>query len=303
MGKNLKYLLAAISASIIWGFFSITLKQLKGYPSEVILVYRIFLSLGIASLVCLVFRRKKMQTEWKWLQTQDTAQKKKTLKLVIGSTLLVTTNWFAFIYVINHVSVQVGAFAYMVCPILTALCGYFILKEEVRKEQWIAIVISILSISMLAIRFYHDVFFSVSIAILYALYLVLQKQIEGINKFHLLTVQLFLSSLLILPYYFWVNHRFPAEGLFWINILIIAVCFTLIPLFLNLYSLEGLSSGTVGIIIYLNPITAFIVAYLYFGERSGGLQIAAYLLLLVAVVLFNWKSIKRLNAEALRRRG
>lgn len=302
MGKNLKYLLAAISASIIWGFFSITLKQLKAYPSEIILIYRIFLSLGIAAMVCLLFRRKKIVTEWAWLKAQEPATKKKALKLIIGSTLLVTTNWFAFIYVINHVSVQSGAFAYMVCPILTALCGYFILKEEVRTEQWFAISISVISISMLAIRFYHDVFFSVSIALLYALYLVLQKQIEGINKFHILSVQLFLSSLLILPYYFFVNHSLPLEFNFWSNITIIAVCFTLIPLFLNLYALEGLSSGTVGIIIYLNPITAFIVAYLYFGERSGGLQIAAYLLLLVAVVLFNWKSLKRLNAEAQRRR-
>ncbi len=295
MGSKGKYLLAAIIASIIWGFFSITLKQLTAYPSDVILIYRIFLSVSIASLICLIFRRKYIAAEWQQLKQNREQKNKKLLYLFVGSTLLVTTNWFAFIYVINHVSVQAGAFAYMVCPILTALCAFFILKERLRNQQWWAIVISIISISLLAIRFYEDVFFSVVIAVLYALYLILQKQIEGINKFHILTAQLLLSSMLILPYFFFVNHSLPMELHFWTNIAIIAVCFTLIPLFLNLYSLQGLSSATVGIIIYVNPITAFIVAFFYFDERSGPLQIAAYGLLVVAVLLFNWNAIQSLR--------
>jgi chloramphenicol-sensitive protein RarD len=43
-----------------------------------------------------------------------------------------------------------------------------------------------------------------------------------------------------------------------------------------------------GILIYANPLVAFAVAILYFHESINQQQILAYLLLLVAVIVFNW---------------
>ena len=41
------------------------------------------------------------------------------------------------------------------------------------------------------------------------------------------------------------------------NILLIAVLFTIIPLFLNLYALKGVNSSTMGILLYINPVFNF----------------------------------------------
>ena len=92
----------------------------------------------------------------------------------------------------------------------------------------------------------------------------------------------------MMPFYLHHHEAFP-EGLwFWSHITIIAVVFTVIPLFLSLYSLIGIPSSTLGIIIYLNPIIAFAIAVLYFNEQISFNQFLAYLLLLFAVFLFNW---------------
>jgi chloramphenicol-sensitive protein RarD len=50
-------------------------------------------------------------------------------------------------------------------------------------------------------------------------------------------------------------------------------------------------SSTLGIIIYLNPVIAFAVAFLYFNDTINPYQIYAYSLLLAAVVVFNWNLI------------
>src|SRR5690606_34705232 len=47
--------------------------------------------------------------------------------------------------------------------------------------------------------------------------------------------------------------------------------------------------------IYINPIVAFLVAFLYFGDQASLLQVASYLVLLIAVVLFNWGNLSRLR--------
>jgi len=68
-----------------------------------------------------------------------------------------------------------------------------------------------------------------------------------------------------------------------------------VPLYLNLYALIRMPSSTVGILIYINPIVAFLVAFLYFGDQASLLQVASYLVLLIAVVLFNWGNLSRLR--------
>jgi len=45
--------------------------------------------------------------------------------------------------------------------------------------------------------------------------------------------------------------------------------------------------------VYLNPIIAFSVAFLYFEEEIDGDQRFAYMLLLLSIIIFNWGSINK----------
>lgn len=286
---RLKYLLAAIISTGMWGFFSIPLRSLQAYPSEQILYYRIFTSLIITWLILLLFRRKSMKSDWVALQQQSPDKRKKILFLTVLAGILVTGNWYTFIYAVNHVSLTSAAFAYMVCPLLTAMGGFIILHEELTRFKFIAMVIAIISILFLAQGSPGDVWWSVFIASLYAFYLIIQRVVVQIDKFTMLGIQLILSCLLMLPLFIYDFKGLPADPTFWVTILEISVFFTIIPLFLSLYALMGLPSSTMGILIYTNPIVAFAVAFFYFHEPINTQQLIAYLLLVIAVLVFNWK--------------
>lgn len=206
---------------------------------------------------------------------------------MISSGIFITANWLAFIFVINRVNIQAGAFAYMVCPIITALLGRYLLGEYLSRIKWISIILCVISIAFLSVGFYTEVFYSVIIALLYAVYLIMQKKLIGVDKLNVLLVQLIISTLLIMPYHLSHLHAVPTDSAFWFNIVIISVFFTVIPLFLSLYALTGMPSSTMGIIIYMNPIVAFCVAFFYFGETATPQKMIAYGLLLFAVILFN----------------
>jgi chloramphenicol-sensitive protein RarD len=74
----------------------------------------------------------------------------------------------------------------------------------------------------------------------------------------------------------------------------VSIFFTIIPLFLSLYALAKIPSSTIGIIIYLNPIISFSIAFFYFHERASWLQIISYEILFLAVLIFNSEFIKEL---------
>lgn len=287
MNSRAKYFLAGASSSIIWGFFSLSLRSIKDYPSLNILIFRVFTALLLTSAIILIFRKATFKNDLSFIKSLSENNRRQLLLRIFYSSVLVTLNWFAFIYVINHVSVQAGAFAYMVCPIITAVFAYIFLREELSKIKWISIALCMVSIVMLGMGFITEVIYSVIIAALYAGYLIIQKRIEGVDKLNVLLIQLIISCVFIVPFTFSESLMVPNDFHFWTQITIISIVFTIIPLFLSLYALKGLPSSTMGVLIYLNPIVAFIVAFVYFDEAINLQKVIAYSILLVSVVLFN----------------
>ncbi len=287
-----KYLFSGVLAAVIWGFFAIPLRNLKSYPSEQILYYRIFTSLAVIWLAIFLFRRKEFNKDVSYFKLRTAKEKKVILVQIIGATVLLVLNWYTFIYAINNVSIKSGAFAYMVCPLITAFGGFIILKEHLYRIQIIALLLATASILMLATGSLIEVVWSVIIAALYAFYLIIQRKMQGLDKLNVLALQITIAVILMLPFFVYQHTGLPTETSFWLNVLLIAVLFTVVPLFLSLFALIGIPSSTLGIIIYINPIIAFTVAIIYFNEKIDAHQLMAYLLLLFAVFLFNWNMIK-----------
>lgn len=284
-----KYYSAAFIAFFIWGFFSFALKPLHNYASLDILFYRVFLSVIVMVLINVGFRRSHIRANWTIFKNCDVKQKRSIITLTFGGGIFLTLNWFVFIYVVNHVSVNAASLAYLICPILTTVFAYFILKEKLNKWQWIAVFISILSCLLLSFNHFHAYFYSLIVAATYALYLVSQRKNNVVDKFLVLTLQLIFSAIVLLPFYPKFSGIIPTEPLFYYYMMIIVVFFTIIPLFLSLYALKGITSSAVGIMIYINPLINFILAIFYYNEQISSLQLLSYFLILIAILIFNKK--------------
>ena len=253
--------------------------------------YRVFFSVVVMVLINLVFRKNVIRENWNHFSKMSKEQKRSTVVLTLGGALFLASNWFVFIFVMNHVSVKAASLAYLICPILTTVIAFYTLKETLSKGQWVAVMISILGCFLLSLNHFEDIFFSLVVAATYALYLVSQRKNSELDKFLVLTIQLLFTALILLPFYPKYSGTIPTEPLFYGCLLIIVIFFTIIPLFLNLYALKGINSSTVGIMIYINPIINFLLALFYYNEQVSLLQLCSYFLILVSIVVFNAKLI------------
>jgi chloramphenicol-sensitive protein RarD len=284
-----KYYFAAFTAFLIWGFFSLALKPLQDFPSLDILFYRVFLSSIVMLLINLIFRRKTVKENALLFSNLKANDKKRIIFLTLGGSFLLIANWFVFIYVVNHVNVKAASLAYLICPILTTVFAFVILKEKLSKPQWIAVFISICSCFLLSINHFQDIFYSLIVAASYALYLVSQRKNSEIDKFITLTIQLVFTALVILPFYSSFSGVIPTTPTFYIYLGVIVIVFTIVPLFLNLYALKGINSSTVGIMMYINPIINFLIAVFYYNEEVTTIQLISYFLILISIMVFNEK--------------
>jgi chloramphenicol-sensitive protein RarD len=286
--KNTSHYLAAIVAFTVWGFFSLFLRPLASYPSLDILFYRVFLSALLMVLASSLLRRKVWRENRRRFVVLSPAEKKGLLFQLFGGGLFLMANWFSFIYVTNQVSIKASSLAYLVCPVLTTVLAWLILKEHLTKGQWVAVLLSAAGCGILAFHHWLDLLYSLIIAFSYAIYLVIQRKDYGADRFLLLNGQILFAALLLLPFYPTGHGPVPQESRFYVLIAVIAIFLTIFPLWLNLYALKGLKSSTVGILLYINPLLGFMLALTVFGEKVDAIQLTAYGVVVFAVALFNW---------------
>lgn len=283
-----------MSAFIIWGLFSLPLKAIENYASLDILLSRVLMASVLILSISLLFRRKISLENLRIFKNLNPQNRRKLIFLNLVSSILLAINWYLFIYVMNRISVNATSLAYMLCPIITTVLAYIFLKDRLSKAQWIAVLLSLMSCILLSIGHFMDVFYSFIIALSYAIYLILQKKNHQLDRFFTLTFQIVFGTIILLPL-FSQQQELPEKGAYFYGIVfLIASVFTILPMFLNVFSLNKLNSSTAGIFIYLNPVFSFLLALLYFKEEMDSVKIIAYSVVFFSVILFNLSLISQL---------
>ena len=88
-----KYILAAIIAYFLWGFFSFGLKPIAEYPSLDILFYRLYISVFFLVVINVGFRRDKIKKDWDLFKSLTKKKQNKLVSLIVGGSIILMSNW------------------------------------------------------------------------------------------------------------------------------------------------------------------------------------------------------------------
>ncbi|MEO8470848.1 MAG: EamA family transporter [Chryseolinea sp.] len=297
--NNRKHYLAGVSAFLIWGFFSIPLRAIHDYFVGEILYFRILFSAMILIIIVAGFKRKSLLADWKKLWSLERVHRRQIIQLTVAGALLLIVNWLTFIYIVTNINVKSASFSYMICPVITAVLGAWLLKEKLTSMQWVAVSLCTVSCVLIGMSSALELGYSFLTAVSYAMYLVSQRKNQGFDRIIVLSIQMILCLIILSCFYPFLVHEIPSEFRFYGVISVIAGLFTVLALFLNLFALNRINSATIGILLYLNPMLNFILAIFVFHEHIDLLQGVGYLVILVALILFNLPVLSRL--EGMRR--
>jgi chloramphenicol-sensitive protein RarD len=296
--NNRKHYAAAIAAFIIWGFFSIPLRALQQYSAGQILYFRILFSLLVLAVIIFGFKRKDLQENFAKVKSLEYDQRKMVIALTLIGGALLTVNWLTFIYIVNNINIKTASFSYLICPVITAVLGYVLIKEKMTPLQWFSVALCALSCVLMGISSALELGYSMLTAFTYALYLISQRKNQGFDRMIILGIQVVFSFLILNLFVKYLIHSVPVTYEFYSIILFIAVVFTVFPLFLNLFALNKINSATIGILMYLNPIFNFSIAFIVFHEQVNTIQLIGYAIIAVALILFNYPNFKKIQSRS-----
>lgn len=293
--NNKKHYAAAIAAFVIWGFFTIPLRALQAYTPGEILYYRILFSLFVLFIVIVGFRRKAFKEDIERLKSYTPRKRNGAILLTLFGGALLSVNWLTFIYIVNYINIKTASFSYLICPVLTAVLGFLIIQEKLSRIQWLAVALCTVSCILIGINSALELGVSFLTALTYALYLITQRKNQGFDRMIVLGIQVAFSFLILSALFPFLVTTVPTTTEFYSIIMAIAIVFTVLPLFLNLYALNRINSATIGILMYINPIFNFVLAFILFKESITMIQLLGYLIILVALVVFNYPNFSKLK--------
>lgn len=284
MRKGILYAAACYSA---WGVFPIYFKALQSIPPLEILLHRMVWALVFLVLV-LTWRR-----QWAWLS--DLRQQPKLLMGFAVSALLLAANWFLYIWAINNDRIIDASLGYFMTPLVNVFLGFVLLKERLKKLQWLAVGLAALGVLWLTFQTGHPPWIALVLAVSFGMYGLLRKTaalgaLEGLS---LETMMLFPFALAYLTYLLFTQQSafLPASTSTQL-LLLAAGPITAIPLLLFAAGARRIPLATLGLLQYISPTLQMLLGVWLYNEQFNPERFIGFLGI--------WAGLMVYSADALR---
>lgn len=282
-------ILYAASAYALWGLFPIYFKILQAVAPLEVLLHRIVWSLVFLAAI-LAWRR-----QWSWLG--NALRQPKTLAAFAASAVLLSTNWYIYIWAVQQGRVIDASLGYFINPLVNVLLGFFLLQERLRPMQWSAVSLAAAGVAWLTWQAGGFPWIGVMLALTFGSYGLLRKiavlgPLEGLS----------LETMLLFPFAFAclmflamedrsaLLHSTPSIT----ALLVAAGPITAVPLLLFAAGARRIPLSLLGILQYIGPTLQLLIGVWLYHEPFGGARFAGFAMIWAALVVYSlegaWKT-------------
>lgn len=288
---------AAIGAYVLWGLLPLYWKVLAHIPSQEILAHRMVWSLGFCGALVAVTGVRKLQGAIR--------QRLRNLLIYSLTALLLSANWFTYIWATTHGRVLEASLGYFINPLFSVFLGVVILGERPRKMQWIAIGVALTGVLWLTFIYGRVPLVALVLAVSFGLYGLIKKQapLGSVDSLTLETMLLFLPAL---GYLLWLDahgvghfgHTSTRDAV----LLAGSGVVTALPLVLFAVGARRIPLNQLGFLQYIAPILQFSIGIVAFGERLQPNRMIGFMIIWLALMIYTLDTFRAGKRARKRRR-
>lgn len=268
-------------AYLLWGVFPLYFQLLRPAGPWEVVAHRIVWTLALCLVVLLVSR------DLRWMV--DLARRPRRLGGVALAGMLIASNWGIYTYAVLSGRVTEAALGYFLNPLVTVALGVLVLREQLRRMQWVAVGIGAVAAVYLTATFGSPPWISLALAFSFALYGLLKNRLGvSLTPLRSLTGE----SLTILPVaaliLLWLARSgevtFTSHGTAHTLLLMSTGLATAVPLLLFAASASRVPLSTIGLLQFLTPVLQLITG-IAMGETMPAARWLGFGLVWLALVI------------------
>lgn len=275
-------ILYATAAFLCWGLFPLYFHAINEVPPQEILAHRMLWSLLFLALVLTA------RQQWKWLPR--VLGQPRILASFVASAVLLTANWGVYIWSVNNGHVIDASLGYFINPLVNVLLGLLVLKERLRRGQWIAIAVAASGVAWLTWQAGELPWIALILGMTFGGYGLLRKT-AALAALEGLSLETMILFPLALVYVAWLTlhgqNTFintPYDSTRWL--LAAAGPITAIPLLLFAAGARKIPMAVLGLIQYLSPTMQALLGVLVFHEAFPPERLSGFLIIWAALILY-----------------
>ena len=274
--------LFTVGASLWWGILGVIYFEFVSFASPMELtIHRTIWTTMLLIITTTYFK--------KWPEFQKICKSWNKILLLFFTGILVSINWFTWLYSISINNMLDASFGYYIFPIFSVFLGSIFLKEKINRNKVIAIILVFISIFYLLIEFKSVPWIGLTVAITFSLYNLIRKKINISSDIGLLFETLLLSPIALILFYFLVLNNINIFGFKNLELsfyLFFAGFMTLVPLFMYIKGFELIGIGPASMIFFLTPTAQFFLSVLYYNEPLVLHKLIGFIFIWIAVIIY-----------------
>ncbi|MFZ5816075.1 MAG: DMT family transporter [Bacillota bacterium] len=287
--------LAVIASMLIWGSVGVFARK-AGQDPLVTVTYRVLI--GALALGLLQLLQRFLGGVRPPLLPPGSGRAGR-LALLLFSGLALAANWLFFFKAVATTTVSNAVLSYYAAPVMVALAAPLLLKERLEFKTVVATGLAVGGIFLMLYQpgqalsgsDVAGIGYGLTAAAFYATVTITGRWLSGVQATQLVLVQTLVASAVLLPV---VLLSPELSAAMWsapagaIGLLaVIGVVHTALALVLYFYGLRHAKVQYVGVLAYLDPVSAILFALLFLGERPTAVSLlgGALVLLGSAVLL------------------
>jgi chloramphenicol-sensitive protein RarD len=183
---------------------------------------------------------------------------KVAIKLFLAS-VLISINWLVYIWATNNGHVVEASLGYYINPLIIIAFGVILLKEKMRKLQWVAVSIATVGVVILTVDYGRLPWVALGRALSWGTYGLVKKQL-GLGALEGLAIETMIAFIPYCGYLIFIGSKGEGQfghGFGLTTLLISAGAVTAIPLLLFNGSTTRLPYSTIGLMQYITPTIQF----------------------------------------------
>jgi chloramphenicol-sensitive protein RarD len=285
--------IAGVATYTLWGFLPILFKSIEGVDSVTIVADRTLFSLVLVGIILLVARRLP--------EIRAALADGPTRRSMFFSAVLLGTNWLIYVYAIDSGQILETSFGYFINPLANVATGMLLLGERLNRLQMLAILVALVAIGIQAVGLNGVPIIALGIAATFAAYGYFRKTAKVSSA-----TGLFVETLLIAPFaaaylaFTFIRdggvgaHADPTT----LGLLVLTGPATAVPLLLFAFAVQRLRMTTIGMLQYIAPSIAFLVAVFLYAEPLNPIRLLSFVLIWVSLAIYTADSLLRRRAVA-----
>lgn len=287
---------------LLWGFLPIYWKLLDHINSFEILASRIVWAF-IFMIIVLLFSKKLVAFGD---VIRGMFQHKRQATALFLASLLITVNWFIYIWAVTHDRIIETSLGYYINPLISVLLGMIVLKERLSAAQYVSFGIAAIGVFILSFSYGQFPWISISLAVTFALYGLAKKLIQVDSGIGLTLETLVITpiALFYLLYLFLQNQNSLFSVSFNTDLLLIGSgAATAIPLLYFAKGAQKIPLSMLGFLQYIAPTIQLLIGIFVYHEQFSRLHLISFSFIWVALMFYTVSQTKIFTSNEMKRKN